>query len=161
MRSLTAARLVLLDFDPIRSETLARSLVELGSFEIVRIATIADAAGAGAADLFLVEGPSLAANDEGAGISPNPFAASGAPVILMLPEPTNEQRRMALRAGYTAVLAAPVPPRLLYRRIAQLLQNARRARRRAEEMAARDKRVPQREQAAPVDSGLLANALAE
>lgn len=161
MRSLTAARLVLLDFDPIRSEALARSLVELGSFDIARIATIADAAAAGAADLFLVEGPGLAANDEGAAISPNPFAASGAPVILMLPEPTSEQRSMALRVGYTAVLSAPVPPRLLYRRIAQLLQNARRARRRAEDMAARAKRVPEREQAEPAKSALLANAFAE
>ncbi|MBX3535308.1 MAG: hypothetical protein KF826_13240 [Xanthobacteraceae bacterium] len=158
MRSLTAARLVLLDFDSIRSEALARALIELGSFEIARIATIAEAAAAGAADLFLIEGPSLAANDEGAAISPNPFSACRAPVILMLPEPTNEQRRMALRAGYTAVLSTPVPPRLLYRRIAQLLQNARRARRRSEEMLARGKRAQQQEQATPNDSGLVANA---
>ncbi len=158
MRSLTAARLVLLDFDSIRSEALARALIELGSFEIARIATIAEAAAAGAADLFLIEGPSLAANDEGAAISPNPFSACRAPVILMLPEPTNEQRRMALRAGYTAVLSTPVPPRLLYRRIAQLLQNARRARRRSEEMLARGKRAQQQEQATPTDSGLVANA---
>lgn len=132
MRSLMAARLVLLDSDPLRREALRQALSEVGSFEIISIATVAETSTASPPDLYLIEGPSLAANDAGGSISPNPFAASAIPTVLMLPEPTNEQRRAALRAGYTVVLAAPVPLRLLYRRIAQLLQNARRAKRRAE-----------------------------
>jgi hypothetical protein len=131
MRSLMAARLVLLDSDPLRREALLKALAEIGAFEIAGIATVAETSTVSPPDLYLIEGPSLAANDAGGSISPNPFAASTIPTILMLPEPTNEQRRMALRAGYTVVLAAPVPVRLLYRRIAQLLQNARRAKRRA------------------------------
>lgn len=132
MRSLTAARLVLLDSDPARREALAKTLAETGVFEIASVATVAEAAtvAGGPPDIFLIEGPSLAANDVGGAISPNPFAASGVPTLLMLPEATGEQRRMAVRAGYSAVLGTPVPPRLLYRRIAHLLQKARRTRRR-------------------------------
>jgi hypothetical protein len=52
------------------------------------------------------------------------------------------------------VLAAPAPLRLLYRRIAQLLQNARRAKRRAEFSA--DKLRKQRlDEVAPAQAGLL------
>lgn len=132
-----AARLLLLDADPLRREALIRALSEIGSFEIAGIATVAEKSAVATPDLYLVEGPSLSANDAGGAISSNPFAASGVPTILMLPEPTSEQRRMALRAGYMIVLAAPVPLRLLYRRIAQLLQNARRAKRRNEFSAGR------------------------
>ena len=106
-----------------------------------------------APDLYLIEGPSLSANDAGGAISPNPFAASRIPTILMLPEPTDAQRRMALRAGYTIVLAAHVPLRLLYRRIAQLLQNARRAKRRAEFALEKKSR---HETAAPAPTAILA-----
>ena len=137
MRSLMAARLVLLDSDQLRREALIRVLSEMGAFEVAGIATVAETSTASLPDLFLIEGPSLAANDVRGLISQNPFAASAIPTVLMLPEPTNEQRRAALRAGYTIVLAAPVPHRLLYRRIAQLLQNARRAKRRAESAVAR------------------------
>jgi DNA-binding NarL/FixJ family response regulator len=161
MRALMAARLVLLDSDPLRREALARVLAELGPLEVFCIATVAEASAVGPApDLFLIEGPSLAANDEGGAISPNPFAASGIPAVLMLPEPTSEQRRMALRAGYIIVLAAPVPPRLLYRRIAHLLQNARRAKRRAE-AGVQESRSKPLEQVAPAEVALFANVPAE
>lgn len=132
MRSLMAARLVLLDSDQVRRDALIRTLTEMGTFEIAGIATVAETSTAFTPHLYLIEGPSLAANDEAGSISPNPFAASAIPTVLMLPDPTIEQRRAALRAGYTLVLAAPVPHRLLYRRIAQLLQNARRAKRRVQ-----------------------------
>lgn len=155
-----AARLVLLDADQARREALSRSLTELGAFDVLNIATVADASLAGTPDLFLIEGPSLAANDEGGAISPNPFITSGVPTILMLPSPTNEQRRMALRAGYTVVLAAPVPPRLLYRRIAHLLQNARRAKRRLES-GLQESRAAALESVAPAQVALLADVPAE
>ena len=160
MRSLTAARLVLLDADQSRRDSLARALSELGAFEVQGIATVAEAcAGGSAPDLYLVEGPSLAANDEGGTISPNPFAASGIPTILMLPSPTNDHRRLALRAGYAFALAAPVSPRLLYRRIAQLLQNARRAKRRIE--SARQESRASDIEVVPSNIALLANVPAE
>lgn len=161
MRSLMAARLVLLDADQARRETLARALGELGAFEILNIATVAEASAAAcSSDLILIEGPGLAANDEGGAITPNPFAASGVPVILMLPAPTSEHRRIALRAGYNVVLAAPVPPRLLYRRIAHLLQNARRAKRRAE-AAVQESRGRLLEKVAPADVAMISNIPAE
>lgn len=149
-----AARLVLLDSDPLRREALMRALAEIGAFEIAGIATVAETSAVTAPDLYLIEGPSLSANDAGGAISPNPFAASTIPTILMLPEPTDAQRRMALRAGYTIVLAAPVPLRLLYRRIAQLLQNARRAKRRAE--FALERKKSRHETAAPAQTVILA-----
>jgi DNA-binding NtrC family response regulator len=155
MRSLMAARLVLLDSDPMRREVLLKALSEIGTFEIAGIATVAETSTASPPDLYLIEGPSLAANDAGGSISPNPFAASAIPTILMLPEPTAEQRRMAQRAGYTVVLAAPVPVRLLYRRVAQLLQNARRTKRR--EVFAMDKHQNQRlEEVSPAQVSLHA-----
>ncbi len=144
MRSLVAARIVLLDSDHARRAALGATLAEFGTFEVVSIATVAEAAtAAGAApDIFIVEGPGLAANDEAGVVSQNPFLASGIPTILLLPAATNEQRRQAVRAGYTAALGAPVAPRLLYRRIAHLLQNARRAKRRAERMTAAAPSLP-------------------
>jgi DNA-binding NarL/FixJ family response regulator len=154
MRSLMAARLVLLDSDPLRREALMRALAGIGAFEIAGIATVAETSAVTAPDLYLIEGPSLSANDAGGAISPNPFAASRIPTILMLPQPTDAQRRMALRAGYTIVLAAPVPLRLLYRRIAQLLQNARRAKRRAE--FAIERKEHRRETASAAQTAILA-----
>lgn len=131
MRTLKAARIVVLDADSARRDDLCRALAELGIFGIVGIATVADAGnGAAPADLYIVEGPSLAANDDGDGISPNPFAASGIATILLLPDATNTQRRKALNAGYSIVIGLPVSPRLLYRRIGHVMQIARRAKQR-------------------------------
>jgi DNA-binding NarL/FixJ family response regulator len=157
MRSLMAARLVLLDSDHLRREALMRALSEVGTFDIACIATVAETCTSSPPDLYLIEGPSLSANDTGGSTAPNPFATSGIPTVLMLPQPTNEQRRAAVRAGYTIVLAAPVPARLLYRRIAQLLQNARRAKRRSESAKERgeQKRL---EEVAPAQVALLAEA---
>jgi AmiR/NasT family two-component response regulator len=151
MRSLMAARLVLLDADQARREELSGALAELGAFRISGIATIAEAAGVCALhtpDLFIVEGPSLAANDEADEISANPFAASGIPTILLLPNPTTDQRRKAARAGYAVVLGMPVSPRLLYRRIAHALQNARRTKRRLEAEALRNQGIAEKKTAA-------------
>jgi DNA-binding NarL/FixJ family response regulator len=159
MRSLMAARLVLLDSDPMRREALIQALSEVGAFEIAGIATVAETSSASPPDLYIVEGPSLSANDAGGSIAPNPFAASAIPTVLILPEPTSEQRRAALLAGYAVVLAAPVSVRLLYRRIAQLLQNARRAKRRAEFAATRDKNK-RLEEVSPAQVALLAEATA-
>lgn len=151
-----AARLVLLDADQARREELSGALAELGAFRISGIATVAEAAGVcaqDAPDLFIVEGPSLAANDEADEVSANPFAASGIPTILLLPNPTTIQRRKAARAGYAVVLGMPVSPRLLYRRIAHALQNARRAKRRLEAEALRSQDVAEKK--SPVDTPLI------
>jgi DNA-binding NarL/FixJ family response regulator len=142
MRSLMAARLVLLDADQVRREELSGALAELGAFQISGIATVAEAAGVcalAAPDLFIVEGPSLAANDEDDEISANPFAASGIPTILLIPDATMLQRRKAARAGYAIVIGMPASPRLVYRRIAHALQNARRVKRRLEATMLRDR----------------------
>lgn len=152
MRSLIAARVVLLDSDQARRDVLAAALAEFAAFEIESIATVAEAPTAAriAPDVFIVEGPSLAANDEAGSISSNPFLASGIPTILLLPAATTEQRRRATKAGYSVVLGAPVPPRLLYRRIAHLLQVARRAKRRMERSAA-DSAKPRVAEIAPAE----------
>jgi len=89
MRSLMAARLVLLDSDPMRREALIQALSEVGAFEIAGIATVAETSSASPPDLYIVEGPSLSANDAGGSIAPNPFAASAIPTVLILPEPTS------------------------------------------------------------------------
>ncbi|HRF07169.1 MAG TPA: hypothetical protein PL193_00770 [Xanthobacteraceae bacterium] len=132
MRSLIAARIVLLDSDQARRDALTAALAEFAAFEVESIATVAEVPSVAwtAPDVFIVEGPSRAANEEAGSISSNPFLASGIPTILLLPAATNEQRRRAIKAGYSVVLGAPVPPRLLYRRIAHLMQVTRRAKRR-------------------------------
>lgn len=98
--------------------------------QVAGIATVAEAGNdATPPDVCIVEGPSLAANDDSCHITPNPFSVSGVPTILLLPEPNNKQRRKALNAGYTIVIGTPASPRLLYRRIAHALQNSRRSKR--------------------------------
>lgn len=132
MRSLMAARVVVLDSDATRRDLLCRSLTDLGLFGVSGIATVAEALGKGMPlpDVFLIYGPALSANDDGGSISPNPFVAASVSTILLLPDATMPMRRLAVRAGYSIILAAPASPRLLYRRIAHLLQKARRTKRR-------------------------------
>lgn len=132
MRSLTAARILVLDADHDRRAELCRALQALGMPDVSGIANVAEAAfnRVPPPELFVVHGATLAANDDGDAISPNPFTASGAPAILLLPEASNFARRSAAKAGYPVVLGTPVSARLLYWRIAHVLQVARRAKRR-------------------------------
>ncbi|MGE0340954.1 MAG: hypothetical protein AB7O79_13895 [Xanthobacteraceae bacterium] len=143
---------MLLDSDQARRDALTAALAEFAAFQIESIATVAEVPTVArtAPDVFIVEGPSLAANEEAGSISSNPFLASGIPTILLLPAATSEQRRRATKAGYSVVLGAPVPPRLLYRRIAHLLQITRRAKRRMER-AAVDSAKPRVVEIAPAE----------
>jgi hypothetical protein len=145
MRSLTVARVVVLDADHERRAELCRALQALGMPDVTGIANVAEAAviRLPPPELFVLHGATLAANDDGASISPNPFATSGAPAILLLPDASASARKSAAKAGYPVVLATPVSARLLYRRIAHVLQVARRARRRMQ------RRTTARETVAP------------
>lgn len=136
MRTLMGARVIVLDSDAARRDALCRSLMDLGIFGVSGIATVAEALGQGAAqpDVFIIQGPVLSANDDGVEISANPLAARGIATILLLPGATMLLRRKAARAGYSIVIGAPASPRLLYRRIAHSLQNARRAKRREQKI---------------------------
>jgi hypothetical protein len=132
MRSLTAARILVLDADHERRAELCRALQALGMPDVSGIANVAEAASSRIPppELFVVHGATLAANDDGGAISPNPFTASGAPAILLLPDASSFARKAAAKAGYPVVLGTPVSARLLYRRIAHVLQVTRRAKRR-------------------------------
>lgn len=132
MRSLMAARLVLLDSDSARRDGLCKELDALIP-GVAGISAVSEAARfvSDQPDLYIIDHGSLAANDDAA-VLPNPLAGTGAASILLLAGATAAQRREASRAGYTAVLGTPVSTRLLYRRIAHVLQIARRTKRRAE-----------------------------
>ncbi|HMN50636.1 MAG TPA: hypothetical protein PKB01_01070 [Xanthobacteraceae bacterium] len=132
MRSLMAARLVLLDSDAARRDNLCKELDALIP-GVAGISAVSEAARfvSDQPDLYIIDHGSLAANDDVA-VLPNPFAGTGAATILLLAGASTAQRREAARAGYTAVLGKPVSTRLLYRRVAHVLQIARRVKRRAE-----------------------------
>ncbi|MEX0589658.1 MAG: hypothetical protein WD207_01080 [Xanthobacteraceae bacterium] len=62
----------------------------------------------------------------------NPFDPARTPGILIAVDATRETLKAAAASGYSVVLALPVVPRLLYRRIGSLLQRVRRTDRRNE-----------------------------
>lgn len=88
-----------------------------------------DAHGAGGVDVVVVVGDAPAEPVQ-AGlqrhIPPAPGRATRVPCILLIPDPTRNDVRLANAAGFDAVVALPLVPRVLYRRIGSLMQRARR-----------------------------------
>lgn len=78
-------------------------------------------------DLCILDVRGFAGSEGSPKILANPFIASRTPGILIAAEANRESIRLATRSGYKAVIAAPVAPRFLYRRIGSILQRARRA----------------------------------
>lgn len=81
-----------------------------------------------AADLIIVDGRGFEdlAREQGKRVLPNPLIGDGTPGILLSTDTSRVMVHEAHNAGYRAVVALPVSPRLLYRRIGSILQRARR-----------------------------------
>lgn len=79
----------------------------------------------GEADACLVVESDLVPDAKPCPFCPAPGLSSGVPSVMMVPAVTAFQRRNARRAGYYAVVAANIGPRMLYRRLAAALQGRR------------------------------------
>ncbi len=135
MRFLPAARIVFLDADARHRDMVCAALSELGLVQVLAAGTLPDAkafARERAPDLVVVDtrGFEDLAKDHGQKVLPNPFVGDGTPGILLSSDISRAMVQQAHAAGYRAVVALPVTPRLLYRRIGSILQKTRRSHRR-------------------------------
>lgn len=131
MRFLPAARIVVLDADARHRDVICKGLGELGLLQILAAGTLPDAkafAHERTADLVIVDARGFEdlAREQGKKVLPNPLLADGTPGILLAADTSRATVHEAHNAGYRAVVALPVTPRLLYRRIGSILQRARR-----------------------------------
>jgi DNA-binding response OmpR family regulator len=134
MRFLPAARIVVLDADARHRETICSALGELGLIQILAAGTLPDAqtfARERPVELVVVDmrGFEALVKEQGKTVLPNPFIADGTPGILLSADTSRALVHEAHAAGYRAVVALPVSPRLLYRRIGSILQKTRRSHR--------------------------------
>jgi len=131
MRFLPVARIVVLDADAEHRASTCASLTELGLLQVVQAATLKEAQQLGQehpVDLCVVHarGFEARATDDGKKIFPNPFVHNGTPAILLSADTSRSATQEAAASGYVAIVALPLMPRLLYRRIGSVLQKARR-----------------------------------
>jgi DNA-binding response OmpR family regulator len=122
---------VILDADARHRDAVCRGLGELGLLQVLAAGTLPDAralAQERAADLIVVDGRGFAdlAREQGRKVLPNPLIGDGTPGILLSADTSRAMVHDAHSAGYRAVVALPISPRLLYRRIGSILQRARR-----------------------------------
>lgn len=134
MKIMSSARVVVVHADPAQRGSLCSALAQLGMPKTLPAQNPEEArclADSEPVDLCIVDAQSLSLSAPGAthGFPPNPFDPSQTPGILLSPCTSRETVRAAAGSGYHVVLAAPVAPRLLYRRIGSLLQKVRRANR--------------------------------
>lgn len=135
MRFLPAARIVVLDADARHRESICAALGDLGLIQLLPAGTLPDAVAfvkERMADLIVVDmhGFEDLAKEQGRRVLPNPLIGEGTPGILLSHDTSRALVHEAHAAGYRAVVALPVAPRLLYRRIGSILQKARRSHRR-------------------------------
>ncbi|MBB6306356.1 response regulator transcription factor [Xanthobacter tagetidis] len=125
MKVLPTARILLVDSDAERRQATRQALTAFGVGAVVEASSfeeIQPPAGTGMIDVLVVQ------VDDADKVPENPFRDGGSvPAILILEVAATMVARSAGRAGYDAGLAAPLQPRLLYRRIGSVLQRARRA----------------------------------
>jgi DNA-binding response OmpR family regulator len=135
MRSLSSARIVVLDANSEHRNFLCAALAAFGMQRVFPASSLEEArhtaAGEIAPDLCVVDSRQLSAMAaSGPRIPRNPFDPARTPGILLAVDTTREMIKAASANGYNVVLGVPVVPRLLYRRIGSILQKVRRAERR-------------------------------
>ena len=131
MRALSSARVVVLDGDPDHRNFLCSALSLLGIAR-VQAATSIDEVRAidPAPDICVVDTRRLSGFVGGQRVPRSPFESTSMSCILIVDVVNADVVKAVSASGYSAVLSAPVAPRLLYRRIGSMLQKARRAGRR-------------------------------
>jgi two-component system, OmpR family, response regulator len=128
MRFLPTARIVVLDGDARRRALVCAELTELGLTRVVPAGSVKEArrlAAEQALDLCVVD-PRAFDPGSRTKVFPNPFHDDGTLTILLATDASVATLEAAAAAGYRAVIASPVVPRLLYRRIGSILQKSRR-----------------------------------
>jgi two-component system, OmpR family, response regulator len=145
MRFLPAARIVFLDADARHREQVCAALSELGLIQVLAAGTLPDASAFARerpVELVVVDmrGFEDLAREQGKKVLPNPFVEDGTPGILLSADTSRALVQQAHAAGYRTIVALPVTPRLLYRRIGSILQKVRRSHRQGghSQVAARD-----------------------
>lgn len=131
MRFLPAARIMVLDADARHRDAVCKGLRELGLLQVLAAGTLPDVkaiAQERAPVLIIVDGRGFEdlAREQGRRVLPNPLIGDGTPGILLSADTSRVMVQEIHNAGYRAVVALPVSPRLLYRRIGSILQRARR-----------------------------------
>ncbi len=124
MKVLPISRILLVDSQKERRESLRLELLKFGLGDVLEAQT-----------LDAVSGPALPENtnllvvqaDDPDLIFQNPYRdGGGIPAILIVDLPQRELERASVQGGYEAALGMPLSPRILYRRIGSVLQQARR-----------------------------------
>ena len=136
MRALSSARVVVLDADPDHRNFLCSALAALGVTQVLPGGSVDEVRAIDPApDICVVDARRLSGGQR---VPRNPFDPARTPGILIIAETSSETLKAAAASGFSAVLGAPVAPRLLYRRIGSVLQKARRVGRHSDlEMTAR------------------------
>lgn len=124
MKVLPLSRILLVDSSKERREALRLELLKFGLGDVLEAETLETASGSALPEnvnLLVVQA------DSPEQISENPHRDGGKiPAILIVDLPPRELERASLQVGYEAALGMPVSPRILYRRIGSVLQQARR-----------------------------------
>lgn len=121
MKVLPTARILIIDSQAERRETLRHALTAFGVGAVQDAASLDELATAPVqADVLVVQ------VDDPEEAPENPHRETGVPAILIAEVPAQLLVRAAARGGYDAALGAPLTPRLLYRRIGSVMQRARR-----------------------------------
>ncbi len=127
------ARVVVLRLDGVDATEAAESLKNLGIVHTVGLADLGSLSvhiEGGKVDVLVVSSP-LSSD-----VVPPPTALpplpptealrAGIPCLLLVPAASRSAARMALAAGYAAVMSVDAAPRQIYRRIGALMQRVRR-----------------------------------
>jgi hypothetical protein len=136
MRALSSARVVVVDADPDHRNSLCSALAALGVTQVLPAGNVDEVRALDPPPHICVV--NVRGLPGGQRVPRNPFDPARTSGILIVAEANGEILKTAVGSGYSAVLRAPVVPRLLYRRIGSVLQKARRVGRRGHlEMTAR------------------------
>jgi hypothetical protein len=132
MNSIRSARLVVVA-EEVGGHALVDGLLRLGLAHVRRVTDLAAArhcCEVGEADACLVVLPCFLLEERAASVLAveAPGRSSGIPSLLVADVATPYVRKAARRSGHAGVVTQNVPSRLMYRRIAGVLQRARRTR---------------------------------
>jgi hypothetical protein len=156
MKSIHSAR-ILVVADEVSGDALVHRLLRLGLSSVLRVGDLAAArrmCEAGGVDACLVILPCFLLEEVAAAVltAEAPGRNSGTPSLLLADVVTPYVRKAAQTSGHVGVVVQNISPRLIYRRIAGVLQQAWRARAGSQQRQAH-KRMPRATR--PTGRGLL------
>jgi DNA-binding NarL/FixJ family response regulator len=133
MKQIQTARVVVLRLDEAEAEKAAQRLQSLGMPQVVGVSSIAELSvhiAGGKVDVIVLADSDLPdglpCETSGQVRPPLEALSAGIPCLLLLSSLSRGATRAAMSAGFAAVLAADVAPRMIYRRVGALMQRVRR-----------------------------------